>query len=159
MKKSITQTALGLIALATMSFAASNAQANHDHPQRFDQHYGQSWQGRGDYAPRQGQRVSQQRMAEINAREAQLLNRVERGIRDGSLTRRESRTLRSELRYFETAKRNALSDGFLSPYEFRQLNNGLDTSARNIRMQRHDDDTRTSHYNTARYGHQGGYNR
>ena len=161
MKKTVTNTTLGLIALATMSFAASNAQANHDHPQRFEQHHdhGQYWQDRGDYAPQHNQRVNQQRIAEINTRQAKLLNRIERGTWDGSLTRRESRTLMSELRYFDSVKRDFISDGFLTPSEFRQLDNGLNIVARNIWTQRHDDDTHTSNYDDSRYGHRWGYNR
>lgn len=159
MKKSVTNTTLGLIALATMSFAASNAQANHDDMSRYDRQYGQSWQDRGDYAPRHGQRVNQQRMAEINTRQAKLMNRIERGIWDGSLTRRESRTLMSELQYFDTVKRDFISDGFLTTSEFRQLDNGLNIAARNIRTQRHDDDMRTSNYDNTRYGLGWGYNR
>ena len=159
MKKSATNTALSLIALATMSFAASHAQANHDTPSRYDQHYGQSWQDRGDYGPRHGQRVNQQQIAEINARQAQQHNRIEQGMRNGTLTRREYRTLMSELQNFDTVKRDFMSDGFLTPSEFRQLDNRLDTAARNIRMEKRDNDTRTSHYDNGRYGNRWGYNR
>lgn len=159
MKKTVTNTTLGLIALATMSFAASNAQANHDNSSRYDQHYGQSWQDRGDHGPRHGQRVNQQRLADINARHAQQLNRVERGKQNGSLTRREYRTLMSELQYFATVKRGFMSDGFLTASEFRQLDNGLDAVARNIRIEKRDHDTRISHSDNGRYGNRWGYNR
>lgn len=162
MKKSVTNTTLGLIALATMSFAASHAQANHDTPQRFDQHHGQSWQDRGDYGPRQGHRVNQQRIAEINARHAKQQNRVERAMWNGNLNRGEYRTLISELQYFDTVKRDFMSDGFLTPSEIRQLENGLDAAARNFQTAKHDDDDRdfrTSSYDNARYGHRWGHDR
>ena len=149
MKKSVTNTTLGLIALATMSFAASNVQANHDNSSRYDR----------DYGPRHGQRVNQQHIAEINARQAQQLNRIEQGMRNGTLTRREYRTLMSELQNFDAVKRDFMSDGFLTPSEFRQLDNGLDAAARNIRMEKRDHDTRASNYDNSRYGQRWGYNR
>lgn len=142
MKKSVTNTTLGLIALATMSFAASNAQANHDNASRFDRGYG----------PRHGQRVNQQHIAEINARQAQQSRRLEQGRRNGSLTRGEYHALKSELQYFHRVKRDFMSDGFLTPAEFRQLDNRLDAAARNIRIEKRDHDTRTSNYNSARWG-------
>lgn len=141
MKKSIINTTLGLIALATMSVAASHAQANHDNS-RF---YGPSLHERGDYGQRHGGRINQQRIAEINARQAQLQHRIERGLHNGSITRWEYRSLMSEQRYFDTVKRDFLSDGFLTPSEFRQLENGLNTAARNIRMEKRDYDDHASH--------------
>ena len=160
MKKSLTNTTLGLIALATMSFAASNAQASHDHhQQRYDQHYGQSWQDRDEYGPRHNQRVNQQLIAEINARHAKQLKRVERARWNGNLTRGEYRALMSELQYFDTVKRDFMSDGFLTPSETRKLENGLDAAARNFQTAKHDDDDmRTSNYDHARYGQRWGYN-
>ena len=156
MKKSVVNTTLGLIALATMSFAASHAQANHDTPQRIDAPYGgQSWQERGDYRPRHNQHDNH-RLAEINAHQARLQQRIQQGVRNGNLTRSEYPSLMSELQYFETVKRDFISDGFLTPSEFRQLENGLNTAARNIRSQMRDEETRFSHYENSRYGHRWG---
>lgn len=152
MKKSVVNTTLGLIALATMSFAASHAQANHDSPQRFDTPYGHNWEERGDYRPRHSQHDNR-RVAEINARQARQQDRIRRGMHNGTLTRREFRTLMAEQQYFDTVKRDFMSDGFLTPSEYRQLENGLNAAARNIRMEIRDDDTRTSHYENSRYGH------
>ena len=153
MKKSVTNTTLGLIALATMSFAASHAQANHDSPQRFDTPYGQTWQEREDYGPRHGQRANQHRLAEINARQAQQQDRIQQGLQNGALTRREFRALMSEQHGIRSMERDFMADGFLSPFEFKRLDRALDMAGRNIRMEKHDYDTRTSHYENARYGH------
>ncbi len=153
MKKSVVNTTLGLIALATMSFAASHAQANHDAPQRFDAPYDQSWHDRRDHGLRHGQRINQQRVAEINARQAQLQHRIEQGRRNGTLTRHEYRTLMSEQHYFSRVKQDFLSDGFLTPSEFRQLENGLETAARNIRIEKRDRNTRISNYGNTPYNH------
>lgn len=150
MKKSVTNTTLGLIALATMSFAASHAQANHDTPQRFDTPYGQNWTERGDYGPRHGQRANH-RLAEINARQAQQQDRIQQGLQNGTLTRREFRALMSEQHYIRSMERDFMADGFLSPFEFQKLDHALDVAGRNIRMEKRDYDTRTSHYGN-RYG-------
>lgn len=66
MKKSVVNTALGLIALATMSFAASHAQADHNVPQRFNTPYGHNWEQRSDYGPRHDQHDNP-RLGEIYA--------------------------------------------------------------------------------------------
>lgn len=152
MKKSVTNTTLGLIALATMSFAASHAQANHDHPQRFDRPYDHNWEDRDDHRPRHSQHDNHF-IREINARQARLQHRIQQGVRNGNLTRSEFRALMSEQQYFETVKRDFMSDGFLTPSEHRQLVNGLNAAARNIRTQMRDEETRFSHYENSRYGH------
>ena len=155
MKKSVVNTTLGLIALATMSFAASHAQAKHDQPQRFDPPYGHHWEDDDDYRPRHNQH-DDHRIAEINARQARQQHRIQQGARSGRITRSEYRSLMSEQQYFARVKRDFMSDGFLTPSEFRQLENGLNTAARNIRSQMRDEETRFSHYENSRYGHRWG---
>lgn len=151
MKKSVVNTTLGLIALATMSFAASHAQASHDTSQRFDAPYGiQNWQERGGYHPRHFQHDNQ-RLAEINARQARQQDRIRQGMHDGALTRREFRMLISEQHHIRSMKRDFMADGYLSPFEFRKLDQALHVAGRNIRMEKHDYDTRTSHYDRYRY--------
>lgn len=145
MKKSVVNTTLGLIALATMSFAASHAQANHDAPQRFDAPYGHNWQERDDYRPRHNQHDNY-RLAEINARQAKQQDRIRHGMRNGTLTRREFRALMSEQQFIRSMERDFMADGYLSPFEFRKLDHALDVAGRNIRMEKRDYDTRTSHY-------------
>lgn len=151
MKNSVTNTTLGLIALATMSFAASNVQASHDTPQRFNAPYGQTWNERGDYGPRHGQRANQQRLGEINARQARQQDRIQQGMQNGTLTRREFRSLMSEQQYIRSMERNFIADGFLSPFEFQKLDHALSAAARNIRMEKRDHDSRTSYYGNMRY--------
>lgn len=113
MKKSVVNTTLGLVALATMSFAARHVQANHDHPQRFDRPNGHHWEEHGNYGQRHGQRPNHL-LAEINARQAQQMNRIRHGIENGALTRREFRALKSEQHYIRAMERDFLADGFLS---------------------------------------------
>lgn len=152
MKKSVVNTTLGLVALATMSFAASHAQANHDSTQRIDRPYGHHWEERGDYGPRHGQRPNH-RLGEINARQARQQERIRQGMHNGALTRREFRALISEQHYIRSMKRDFMADGFLSPFEFKKLDHALDVAGRNIRMEKRDYDTRTSYYENSRYGH------
>lgn len=171
MKSSTINTTLGLIALATMSFAASNAQANHDTPQRFDPPYnqtygqtwnnqGQVWNGRGNFGRRYAaQRAYQQRLAEIDARQAQQQERIQQGWHNGDLTHSEYHALLSEQQNFDTVKRDFMSDGFLTQSESQQLQNGLDAADRNIQMEKHDHETRISDYGNSRYGHRWGYDR
>ena len=168
MKNSTINTTLGLIALATMSFAASNAQANHDSPERFDTRYGQTygqtwggqnWNGQGNYGPRRMQRANQQRLGEIDARQARQQERIQQGWQNGDLTHSEYHALLAEQQNFRTVKRDFMSDGFLTQSEFQQLENGLDAADRNIQMEKHDHETRFSDYGNSRYGHRWGYDR
>jgi len=164
MKSYTINTTLGLIALATMSFAASNAQAN-DTPERFNTPYGQTysqtwggqtWNGRGNYGPRHAQRANQQRLAEIDARQAQQQERIKAGWENGDLTHPEYHALLAEQQYIRSMKRDFMSDGFLSPFEFRKLDNALHMAARNIQSENHDHDARASYDDNAGYGHRRG---
>ena len=151
MKQSVINTTLGLIALATMSLAASHAQANHDTSQRYDRPYGHNWEEREHYRPRHSQQDNH-RIAEINARQARQQDRIRQGMQEGELTRREFRALMSEQHYIRSMERDFMADGFLSPFEFRKLDQALDVSARNIRMEKRDHDARNSHHDN-RYGY------
>lgn len=160
MKSSTINTTLGLIALATMSFAASNAQAN-DTQERFNTPYGQTWSGqtrngRGNYGPRHAQRANQQRLAEVDARQAQQQERIKEGWQNGDLTHPEYHALLSEQQYIRSMERDFMSDGFLSPFELQKLDNTLDMADRNIRAEKHDHDTRASYDDNAGYGHRWG---
>ena len=155
MKSSVINTTLGLIALATMSFATSNAQAN-DTPQRFNTPYGQTWNGQGGYGPRHAYRLNQSRLAEIDTRLAQQQERITEGWENGDLTHPEYHELLAEQQYIRSIKRDFMSDGFLSPFEFRKLDNALHMAARNIQAEKHDHDARASYDDNARYGHRWG---
>ena len=151
MKQSVIHTTLGLIALATMSLAASHAQANHDTPQRFDTPYGHNWEEREHDRPRYSQQ-DDNFIAEIHARQAKQQDRIRQGKHEGSLTQREFRTLMSEQQRIGSMKRDFLADGFLSPFEFRKLDRALDVAGRHIRTEKRDHDVRTSyHENRHRY--------
>ena len=78
---------------------------------------------------------------------------------NGDLSRGEYRSLKSELQYFDTVKRDFMSDGFLTPSESRQLENGLDAAARNFQTARQDDDFHASYNDHSRYGHRWGHHR
>lgn len=146
MKNTVINTTLGLIALATMTFAAGGAQANHDTPQA----YGQTWNERG-HQPRQAQRASQQRLAQINARQAEQQNRIQNGLRTHALTQREFRALMAEQQRIRFLEREFTVDGFMSPFEFQKLDRALNVANRNIRIEKHDRQTRNSGYGNYRY--------
>lgn len=162
MKSSTINTTLGLIALATMSFAASNAQANHDTTERFNTpyygqpSYGQPSNGQWGYGRRHAQRANQQRLTEIDARQAQQRDRIKQGWQNGNLTHPEYHALLAEQQFVRSMERDFMADGFLSPFEFRKLDNALDTADRNIRAEKHDHDTRASYEDNSRYGHRWG---
>lgn len=73
----------------------------------------------------------------INARQARLEHRINAGVRDGSLTRREAYNLRG--RFNNIARREARyrRDG-LSAWERRDLNRRFDNLSASIEAQRND---------------------
>lgn len=68
--------------------------------------------------------------------------RIERGVRDGSLTRWEARRLQRQLEDLKDQRRAYLADGYLSRYEQRHLERSEQALSEAIRRQRHDDQNR-----------------
>lgn len=68
--------------------------------------------------------------------------RIERGVRDGSLTRWEARRLQRQLEDLKDQRRAYLADGYLSPHEQRNLERSERALSDAIRYQRHDDQNR-----------------
>ena len=86
----------------------------------------------------------------IRDREARLDARIDRGIRDGSLTRSEAMRLRDELRRLEVREDRYRSDG-LSGWERADLDRRFDRLSAQIRFERHDSQDRYG------YGYGNGY--
>jgi Ni/Co efflux regulator RcnB len=73
----------------------------------------------------------------INQRQANLYNRIEQGVRNGSLTRPEARQLRERFGTLERLE-NRYRAGGLSAWERRDLDQRFDALSRQIRNERHD---------------------
>ena len=86
---------------------------------------------------------SDDRLATINEREAQIRARIERGLNNGRITNREARLLYRQLASIEAKERAFKSDGRLSYREDAELKRGLDQLAANVRVQLRDDDRRS----------------
>lgn len=75
----------------------------------------------------------------INARQAQLEQRIDRGIRTGALTRREAETLRADFRGLARLEaRYRASRPGLTQAERRDLDRSFDRLAASIRAQKND---------------------
>lgn len=77
---------------------------------------------------------------EINQRQAQQEQRIERGVARGMLTRHEARELRRDQREIRRAEAQALADGRIDWREARRLTAMLDAADARIRELRHDRD-------------------
>jgi len=106
----------GLIAASAMTLAAGAASAQ---PYRGD-HYEQ----RGAWTP-------------INARQAQLEHRIDRGVQTGQLDRREAWRLRQEFRDIARLESRYRANG-LSNWERADLDRRFDRLAAQIRWERRD---------------------
>lgn len=75
----------------------------------------------------------------INQRQAQLDQRIDRGVRSGQLNRREAERLRSEFRGISNLEhRYRRSGGGLNMAERRDLDRRFDALSRKIRWERND---------------------
>ena len=133
-----------LIAIATAGLLASGAAAagttvqvkddfatgfvpvQYDRPQ-----YDRQWQDRSD-----------DRLGNINEREARIRDRIQRGMNDGRITDFEARRLWRELGSIEAKERAFRADGRINGREFDELNRDLDRLAEDVRSQLRDEQRR-----------------
>jgi hypothetical protein len=83
--------------------------------------------------------ASAQSMSSIDAREAAQQERIERGIRDGSLTRSEARRLERGEQRIERYEQRARADGVVTAQERQRLDHMLDREGRAIYRDTHND--------------------
>ena len=81
--------------------------------------------------------ASAQAWQSVNQRQANLYNRIDQGIRNGSLTRPEARQLQNRFRNIARLE-NRYRAGGLSLRERRDLDQRFDALSRQIRMERND---------------------
>jgi len=74
-------------------------------------------------------------LREINMRQAQQHERIERGLQRGVITRWEFRRLMAEQQNIQAMERAFVADGFLAPRERMELNRRLDVAASSIRFE------------------------
>jgi len=89
--------------------------------------------------------ASAQPWQSIDARQANLERRIDRGVRHGDLTRPEAMRLRGEFRDLARLERQYRRDG-LSPWERRDLDRRFDRLSNRIYAERHDNQDRVRRY-------------
>jgi hypothetical protein len=87
----------------------------------------------------------------VNARQHQQQHRINEGLRQGELTRREYGRLQHEAAQIRREERAYRADGHLSRGERRELHRELDDLSRDIRRERHDGE----HRGAGRFPHAG----
>ena len=73
------------------------------------------------------------RSININERESRIRGRIDRGINDGRITRREAHRLYRELGDIEAKERSFRADGHIDRHENRVLTADLDRLAQHVR--------------------------
>jgi uncharacterized protein HemX len=81
---------------------------------------------------------------DIDRAQANEAARIQAGVRDGSLTRREAAGLQSEQRRIQQMESRAKADGHISRAEHDQIRRAQETASRHIYQERHDSETRGS---------------
>ena len=78
----------------------------------------------------------------VDARQARQADRIEQGLRNGTLTRHEAAHLKAEQDRIAAMERQAERDGRLSPAERARLDAAQDAASRHIRAEKHDFENR-----------------
>lgn len=140
MKSNLMKKTLGVLALGTLGLMASGAQADWD---RGDYGYGHH-----GHAYPQNPGFNQQ----INVRQDRQMERIQAGMREGSLTRGEYRELMQEQNEIRAMKHYFRADGMIDAHEYQRLDRVLDIADHNIRTEKHDREARYA------YGHESWFN-
>jgi hypothetical protein len=130
MKSNLIKHTLGILAMSTLGLAATGAQADWDR----DNH----GYGYGGHAYKQSRLFSQQ----INERQDRQMERIQAGMRAGSLTRPEFINLMREQHEIRAMEQYFGADGFIDAREFQRLDRALDVASQNIRAEKHDREAR-----------------
>ena len=82
--------------------------------------------------------ASAQAFQSINARQANLFNRIDQGIRSGALNRAEAAQLKVDFRALNQREATYRRTGGLSGWERQDLNRRFDALSARVRVQKHD---------------------
>lgn len=98
---------------------------------------------------------------EIDARQARQLQRIEQGVRAGTLTRHEARGLIEEQKRIAELERRADRDGRVDRHERAEIAAAQDRASGRIFQEKHDSDNRPRHHwkRYGYWGHQGYWGR
>lgn len=83
----------------------------------------------------------------IDQRQANQERRIQQGLRDGTLTRREAAQLEAEQARIRAMERAAERDGRVDRHERARIEAAQDAASRRIYQERHDAETRGSGWN------------
>ena len=78
----------------------------------------------------------------VNNRQRHQHSRIAEGVKSGALTHAEAKSLRAEQRAIRVEEVEFKSDGVLTRGERLELHRDLNESSRDIRREKHDNDTR-----------------
>ena len=125
------------------------------HNTRHQQNNHSSWNTNNSWNSNKHDRRNAMRRAiqRIHKRQNNQARRINRGIDNGQLVRREVRTLRKEQRRISERLRHFQYDGRLNRHERNKINNMLDVASNHIRNKRHNRLTQRSQYNNNQYGY------
>jgi len=150
MKTSSTRTVLAALAATVAAVALAGPAASQSDGNGPDHHdRGRYQQDQYDQAPRaegrQDRGGHRHSFQTINQRQQRLDWRIERGLRDGSLTRREARRLRDDFREIAGLEARYRAGG-LSGWERADLDRRFDRLEYLVRRERRDNDYGYSNY-------------
>lgn len=136
MKKTLTILAATAASFLALSAGAASAQSwGAERPAHVDARYDQRGDARYDQRGDRGDRG----WTNINQRQVQLDRRIDRGVRNGSITRSEAYRLRNEFHGIARLEQRYRANG-LSGWERADLDRRFDRLSAQIRWERNDGD-------------------
>ena len=132
-----------LVATASLASVTATATAHPYHGEHHDR--GRDWNDQNRSDQNWGDRNWNDREGSINDRQGEISRRIDRGLRDGSLTRREAYRLQDDNREIARLEAVYRYNG-LSGWERAELDRRLDRLESQVRGQRRDRDYGAGYY-------------
>jgi hypothetical protein len=137
MKSTLLKKTLAALTLGCLGLVATGAQAGESRGED-GYGYGHSALNRHSMQSAHAYRQSQRYSQHINLRQDRQRERIQTGMRTGSLTRAEFRRLMQEQRHIRAMEHRFRADGRINAREFQRLDHALDLASRNIMAEKHD---------------------
>lgn len=155
MKLATTLKTLTLLGLTSLTLASAPSQADNGFIYFGGNPNPNPWLNGPAYQQARYHAVMKERLAQLNQRQDNQLQRILGGMEDGRLNMREAVSLLREHVVIAVMERNYLSDGRLGPNELRDLEQRLEEASRHILFEKNDREQRGPAGRPNDWGHPG----
>jgi hypothetical protein len=144
-----------MLGLTTLTLAASSSQADSGYIYFGGNPYANPWLSGPAYQQARHFATFKERLAQLDQRQDNQLQRILGGMEDGRLNMREAVSLIREHVAISALERKYLADGRLGPNELYDLEQRLEEASRHIMFEKHDREQRGPAGRPNDWGHPG----